>query len=56
MPMREKDPEQLERIVRTLDDVLAALDRQGLDRAAAHLDRCRDEVQRALGLLRSGDN
>ena len=52
--MREKDPEQLARIVRLLDDALVVLDQQGLDLAAAHLDRCRDEVKRALGLLHSG--
>ena len=53
--MRKRDPETLRRIIRLLDDALGLLDQQGLDLAAAHLDRCRDEVERALGLLRNGE-
>jgi hypothetical protein len=54
--MPKTDPETLNRIVRLLDEALALLDEQGLDRAAAHLDLCRHEVQRTLGLLRNGSS
>jgi hypothetical protein len=54
--MRERNPEQLERIVGLLDQAVMLLDQQDLDRAAAHLDRCRDEVLRELRLLRTGDS
>jgi hypothetical protein len=52
--MCKADREQLTQIMRLLEQALVLLDQKGLDLAAAHLDRCRDEVQRSLNSLRSG--
>jgi hypothetical protein len=54
MLMHERDPETLQRLLLVIDDLLEQLDEQRLDLAAAHLDRCRDELRRALSRFQNG--